>query len=56
MTYREEQQLRKAMEILVSLYFGNHETCTTHTTDPDDCNCDRTETRTYPTGTTTDAD
>lgn len=55
MTYWEEQQLRKAMEILVSLYFGNHETCTTHTTDPDDCKCDRTET-TYPTGTTTCTD
>lgn len=50
MTYREEQQLRKAMEILVSLYYGIHET---HTTDPDDCNCDRTETTTYTTETTT---
>lgn len=50
MTYREEQQLLKAIEILNSLYYGNHETHPTHTTDPDDC--DRTETK-YPTGTTT---
>lgn len=50
MTYREEQQLLKAIEILNSLYYGNHETHPTHTTDPDEC--DRTESK-YPTGTTT---
>ena len=52
MTYREEQLLRTAIDILNNLYYSNHETCTTHTTDPDDCNCDRTETS-YLTGTTT---